>query len=410
MEALPQDADKFVIDPADRYHFDFRLLTPLFGGGAEPRKPDPVTPVRASEIRGHLRYWWRFLNSGPEMARNEAEVWGDTHSASRVSVHVETTSVKRAPCGKWTTSAAGKDRFEFDLGPDYFLFSFRPDKRADDIPSASVELTFRLFVRADKRCAGEVARALQLWANFGGLGSRRRRGCGALFCEKLALPKLVPFPKLRVFVGPEAADSMSAWKSLANVYQTFRQQGAGRVGQGRSHWPEADSLRGLTNVGDPAHRKSLTLRDAEQSPNFPRAEFGLPVIFHFRGEKTARWDESDESLSGSLTPVLDGQLRDRMGSPLILRPVKLQGGAVIPAIIRLPAVYPDSLHYKFDNKSNAGSPLQPLDLEFQRLDPPLFRADAAVSSHILGHKSILDAFLARAVKAPFYFREIASRS
>nr|WP_235283788.1 MULTISPECIES: type III-B CRISPR module RAMP protein Cmr1 [Thermus] len=37
----------------------YRLLTPLFGGGVEPRLADPVTVVRGTEVRGQLRFWWR---------------------------------------------------------------------------------------------------------------------------------------------------------------------------------------------------------------------------------------------------------------------------------------------------------------------------------------------------------------
>ena len=37
----------------------YTLLTPLFGGGVEPREADPVSVVRATAVRGHLRFWWR---------------------------------------------------------------------------------------------------------------------------------------------------------------------------------------------------------------------------------------------------------------------------------------------------------------------------------------------------------------
>ena len=37
----------------------YTLLTPLFGGGVEPREADPVSVVRATAVRGHLRFWAR---------------------------------------------------------------------------------------------------------------------------------------------------------------------------------------------------------------------------------------------------------------------------------------------------------------------------------------------------------------
>ena len=42
----------------------YKVITPLFGGGVDPAKADPVTVVRATEIRGHLRFWWRATRGG----------------------------------------------------------------------------------------------------------------------------------------------------------------------------------------------------------------------------------------------------------------------------------------------------------------------------------------------------------
>mgnify|MGYP001488350863 CR=1 FL=1 len=37
----------------------YRLLTPLFGGGPNPQKADPLTVVRTASVIGQLRFWWR---------------------------------------------------------------------------------------------------------------------------------------------------------------------------------------------------------------------------------------------------------------------------------------------------------------------------------------------------------------
>lgn len=39
-----------------------RLLTPLYGGGVTAGEIDRQMPVRATAIRGQLRFWWRLLN------------------------------------------------------------------------------------------------------------------------------------------------------------------------------------------------------------------------------------------------------------------------------------------------------------------------------------------------------------
>ncbi|HET6644216.1 MAG TPA: type III-B CRISPR module RAMP protein Cmr1, partial [Fimbriimonadales bacterium] len=35
------------------------LATPMIGGGAVAGAPDEHWPIRPTEIRGHLRFWWR---------------------------------------------------------------------------------------------------------------------------------------------------------------------------------------------------------------------------------------------------------------------------------------------------------------------------------------------------------------
>jgi len=59
---------------------------------------------------------------------------------------------------------------------------------------------------------------------------------------------------------------------------------------------------------------------------FPRAEFGLPIIFHFQGNEV-----SDTELD----PFVNGERKERMGSPLILKPVMLQDGKTIVPVIML---------------------------------------------------------------------------
>ena len=43
---------------------EYELITPLFGGGVNPGEADPVTIIRGTAIRGHLRFWWRACRGG----------------------------------------------------------------------------------------------------------------------------------------------------------------------------------------------------------------------------------------------------------------------------------------------------------------------------------------------------------
>ncbi|MBV9121780.1 MAG: type III-B CRISPR module RAMP protein Cmr1, partial [Planctomycetes bacterium] len=84
---------------------EIRLVTPMFGGGVMVGEFDPITPIRASSIRGHLRFWWRLTRGAvcrtpEELREREAEIWGSPENASPVSVevsHVSQQQERRGP-------------------------------------------------------------------------------------------------------------------------------------------------------------------------------------------------------------------------------------------------------------------------------------------------------------------------
>lgn len=58
------------------------LVTPIYGGGVPAAIPDVLMPIRATAIRGQLRFWWRLLAQQKwnlkEKSLREAEfrLWG----------------------------------------------------------------------------------------------------------------------------------------------------------------------------------------------------------------------------------------------------------------------------------------------------------------------------------------------
>src|SRR6266567_6312018 len=60
---------------------EYKLITPLFGGGVTAGEGDPVTLIRGTEIRGLLRFWWRACHGGnyktlEELKKAEDKIWG----------------------------------------------------------------------------------------------------------------------------------------------------------------------------------------------------------------------------------------------------------------------------------------------------------------------------------------------
>jgi CRISPR-associated protein Cmr1 len=128
-----------------------------------------------------------------------------------------------------------------------------------------------------------------------------------------------------LLVGKQEQAPIDAWKQVIGCLQKFRQgeevgrnRGSGNR-PGRSRWPEPETIRRVTERRSPRHARLAHI------PNdaFPRAEFGLPIVFHFQGE--------GEPPDTVLYPLG----AERMASPLILKPLALANGKAVPLILQL---------------------------------------------------------------------------
>ena len=285
-----------------------KLITPMYGGGVKRGEVDEAMPIRASGIRGQLRFWWRLLygvgRSSEELFKCECKLWGGIASggpmASKVALRVSCE-----PAASFVRKT-DLERRQRDL-LSYVLIG-------DDPKLLDRGYSFKLLLRFDQRVTdcqrSQVVECLRWWASFGGVGARTRRGLGAIKAKRDdADLKPVSSTEVaglggRMAVGPAEGDAMEAWKAAVGALEFFRQgQGVGRKAgkglPGGSQWPEANAIRGLA---DPA-RSAPDRKDGL----FPRAAFGLPIGFQFKGE-------------GHLDDTLEGEDGERMASPLILRP------------------------------------------------------------------------------------------
>jgi CRISPR-associated protein Cmr1 len=362
--------------------YAIELITPLFGGGVETRVNDPSFPIRATSIRGQLQFWWRATVGAQYATRQElraaqSAIWGNTEQASRVQVRVEDVqAAKPSPCARFDPDRNDTSRYRtmptwnapFNSNSlPYALFPFQgqlaPGRRQIEVQPASCihKASFKLTLICHKEIdfAKEIEPALWAWVNFGGLGSRTRRGCGAIVCKVLApkdrnelLARLKTFlqapnaqsrewPTLAAafLVGGEQAQGeqvrgSTAWNEVVKLFRDFRQgvdlgrdPGTSANQPGRSRWPEPETIRRVTG-----RRASFRPRQPHIPDDaFPRGELGLPIVFHFKDEKAG--DPRDTVLY----PANDsqGKKRERMASPLILKPLALANGKFVPLIVRL---------------------------------------------------------------------------
>ncbi len=92
---------------------------------------------------------------------------------------------------------------------------------------------------------------------------------------------------------------------------------------GRSMWPEPSAIRQITGQSHPRHRNPIPNPAVNK---FPRAAFGLPIIFQFKDSN--KHNPNDPQRDPRKT-ALELENYDRLASPLILKPLACQNGNFI---------------------------------------------------------------------------------
>lgn len=371
---------------------EYQLITPLFGGGVEPARADPITVVRAAEIRGQLRFWWRATRGGrcngnlKLLKQEEDAIWGSAASTgkdkdkaqggpSRVWVEVIIRD-KGQPDKPFEVIQRKIQPRKGSIVPAYAAFPLQPTEAEvkksgahTDIKSVSVGIVFTLKVTYPAPLLKDIEAALWAWETFGGLGARTRRGFGALRLVRVdgqpyndlppsnleqaqkwlqaklqqhvvegTWPDNVPHLQRRVQdtwlrIKHQHAQADQVWLNLINALKKFRQSRRDKEGKrsdyGHSDWPEANAIRRKVRV--PA-RGPHAQRQIDAAP---RGAFGLPIVFHFKDA-----DDPDD-----MVLQIDAK-KDRFASPLILKPLACRDGAVGLAVVLQGSCVPADLVLK----------------------------------------------------------------
>ena len=370
------------------------LITPMHGGGVTAGEVDRDMPIRASALRGQLRFWWRLLNDADrppsDLFAIESDLWGGLSSqgprASRVTVRV-----KSAPVNDQKLITKRELLDEKPQGFPAYALILKPQENPSFLKAGydfDLVLHFRRSVTPQQREG--VVEALRWWANFAGVGARTRRGFGAVKATadsmelKPVSPEEVERRGGRMVTGRPAHDATEVWKDAIDALQQFRQgksvgrhPGSGNR-PGRSRWPEADTIRRLKKTHAPRHKPEHPVDGF-----YPRAAFGLPLVFQFkdRGRGDPRGKCSDSL-------ALNSAYHERMASPLILRPW-FDGQRYRPAALLLPR-WEERVSVRVSLDSEREAPAWPESLEererqAQQIEPMLAQEAADALSAFMGY-------------------------
>jgi CRISPR-associated protein Cmr1 len=340
----------------------YKLITPLFGGGVEAHKADPITVIRGASVRGQLRFWWRATRGGQfngsleKMREAEQAIWGSAakkgdEKSGPSAVIVDVRILNR---GKPLRAEDRKGNPLRNIGEPNSIYSYVAFPLRDSSEAVVLQdVEFELTVRYPVEVQNEVQAALWAWESFGGLGARTRRGFGAVQLTHInnkevqlpnssriqehinnglkqhfvtgawyrGIPHLAPNSIVSV-PASKSSNPQQTWRFLFDKMKEFRQSrypDRNNRPYGRRKWPEPDTIRRLTRDHSPAHQPRHPV-----DGKFPRAQFGLPIIFKFKDEDERNGDPSASTLKPKGS--------ERWASPLILRPVVCSDGYIGLAI------------------------------------------------------------------------------
>lgn len=388
--------------PASTWDFQVRVLSPMFLGGADPNES---ATLRLPSLRGALRSWYRVLVGAPRAAGRDwpeslhedrlfggiAKKRGQGRQVLSFSSPAMEFRSKGQPAGLLAQTVLGRGDGLKYLG---FTLNMGSNRRVAVPPGTTYDLRVVHPKGLDQDEARMLLGTWWLLLHLGGLGSRARRGFGALTAgpprlaaldgSELNLPSL-PDPTQAtglVELNKALADGLftvTDWvKELARGSKlervpkqpTYSIQDARVVvwsQPGGRGWRDAFEALDAIGVALSGFRRELnrdgldrsTLRALlarESLPHAPhRAAFGLPLTYYKPGTGRAELRPTE----------VEGKRPARLPSPLWIRPYRCRGGTFV-VLTRLTGELPGIHVPTREKKQNVG--FHPADPDNRILD------------------------------------------
>ncbi len=357
----------------------YRVVTPLFCGGASPGVNGAKAELRLPSFKGVLRYWWRALawseygGSLADIQAAENELFGSGGGGARrsrvvmrltkVSSHIGLAKGQFLNDDRGQPVSPGAHHGLSYLGYGLIETRTRELSRACLIPRRNEPFEFEVHLRCrrvDAQPLELLRRALKVIGTLGGFGARSRRGYGSLVLTGLKEdgvyrwqpPKSIAELKQRIDQLTSSArnpgtpeytafsngsrhvllEAMDIRESLALLdrvgremlrFRSFGREGTVLATRGGSGVRAEQNYR-----SDHDSMQLLAARGTAPTTHPERIAFGLPHNYFFSNNPPRR-------KKAGVRPA--GQL-DRRASPLFIH-LNLCGASPVAVLSFLPAVF-----------------------------------------------------------------------
>lgn len=299
-----------------RITLEIDIITPCFAGGADP---DEHAEIRASAVRGQLRWWFRVLGGFKSLSpltlkEQENLIFGSAagDEANSGLLIVRTHPNKNVHSQKMDGQDLGHRNFSSSA---YLTFPIQSRERQGRktefagkgvITDGSFQLQLIWRDSAKAKLNDELLSLITVFSNLGSLGFRGRRAMGALSparpsqislgdaLKRFTCPEAITLKSLPATSASNAISTLGAWlkscRSHGRSGQNEREQSSKYF-----NYAKNDHDLGYGLVDEPAYRPTL----------------GLPIIQLTQGGERKwnwNWNKKENKAIG------------RFASPVLLRP------------------------------------------------------------------------------------------
>jgi CRISPR-associated protein Cmr1 len=160
--------------------YEGEVITPMFSAGANPNQAE----LRATSLKGVLRFWWRTLNGQlpiQVLHEEEAKLFGSAGQGQgklRIKVIDNQLKASKEPFPKPPTQDESKrEAFTINI-LDYLAYGTQKAKKF--IKEYLEPGQFQVRLSYPPEIESAINNSLYMLSNFGGLGARSRNGYGSL--------------------------------------------------------------------------------------------------------------------------------------------------------------------------------------------------------------------------------------